>query len=121
MPASAALSEPNRVVGITGVAFGAAALIAPRTLLRLYGMDASTADTAFLARMWGTRTAAMGAFLLLGDSDSSRRLASTVATAVNGVDAAVALAGPGLSSRTRVMVALTSGGLAALTGSALTA
>lgn len=98
------------------VGFGAAGLLAPSLVVRTYGLP-DTAPFRFLTRLWGTRTAVLGALMLLERSSSGRRNLVLAATAMNAVDAGVALAsGPDLSTRTKVMAAATSGTFALAAG-----
>jgi hypothetical protein len=59
-----------------------------------------------MGRMWGSRTALLGALSLLAGPDEQKRLA-VGAAALNAVDTAAVLATNGLSGRTKVMAALT--------------
>lgn len=95
------------------VGFGLVAIAAPRLLTAVYGLP-GTGPFRFLLRLWGTRTAAIGAMMMTEKDAGRRRRWAAAATAVNAVDALMALrAGPDVTRRSRWMVALTSGGFAA--------
>jgi len=93
------------------LAFGAAGILAPKVLLGVYGLPA-TPPVRFLARLWGTRTAVLGALYLASPSEDSRRRMLVAEVALNAADAAIAAAAPGIPLRARVMAALTSAGFA---------
>lgn len=95
------------------IGFGVAAVLAPRIITGLYGLP-NTGPFRFLLRIWGTRTATLGALLIAEADDARRRRLMTAATAMNAVDAIVALsAGPEVKKRSKFLAALTSGGFAA--------
>ena len=95
------------------IGFGAAAVVAPRLIAGIYGLP-NTGPFRFLLRLWGTRTATLGALLLSEDDDARRRRVTTAAAAMNAIDALVALrAGPEVKRRSKLLAALTSGGFAA--------
>ncbi len=103
-------------VAAGAVGFGAAGLLAPKLVVRTYGLP-DTGPFRFLTRLWGTRTAALGALMLLDGTPRGRRNLVLVAAAMNAVDAGVALsAGPDVSTRTKVMAAATSGTFALAAG-----
>lgn len=104
----------NAVAG-GALAFGAAGLAAPQLLIGTYGLP-NTGPFRFLARLWGTRTATLGALALMQPA-AQRRPFYAAAAAMNAVDAAVALgAGRDVSTRTKVMAAVTSASFAAAAG-----
>lgn len=109
----------ENVVGGASAAFGVAGLLAPRALAGVYGMTDPSGNFLFLARLWGTRTGLLGGLLLAAPASERRRLL-TAATAMNAIDAVVALTSGGLSVRTRLLAAATSGAFAAAGGFALT-
>lgn len=95
------------------IGFGVAAVLAPRIITGLYGLP-NTGPFRFLLRIWGTRTATLGALMIAEADDARRRRLMTAATAMNAVDALVALsAGPEVKRRSKLLAALTSGGFAA--------
>lgn len=103
-------------VAAGAVGFGAAGLLAPKLVVRTYGLP-DTGPFRFLTRLWGTRTAALGALMLIEGNPRSRRNLVLVAAAINAVDAGVALsAGPDLTTRTKLMAAATSGTFALAAG-----
>lgn len=112
MSDSTTLETVNQVLAYGGLGFGAAGVLAPRTLRRLYGMDAESAELTYFGRMWGSRTAAIGAFAMAAQNDEERRQVATIAAAANGADALFAMTNRGLPGRTRVMAGLTSAGFA---------
>ncbi len=99
-------------VGVGSLGFGALAILSPGTLNKMYGMDDDSAALAYLGRMWGTRTALLGALTLTAGPEEQRRLALG-GTALNALDTLSALATPGLSGRTRAMASLTTAVFAA--------
>lgn len=106
----------STALAVGAVGFGAAGLLAPKLVVRTYGLP-DTGPFRFLTRLWGTRTAALGALMLLEGNPRGRRNLVLVAAAMNAVDAGVALsAGPDLTTRTKVMAAATSGAFALAAG-----
>ncbi|MDX6325261.1 MAG: hypothetical protein QOK15_1615 [Nocardioidaceae bacterium] len=103
----------RKVTGYGSVGFGAAALLTPNVLYNLYGMKERLGEASYMGRMWGTRTAAIGILALAATAEQERRALFLCSATLNAVDAVVALTTPGLSGRTRVLGALTSGGFAA--------
>ena len=101
-------------VGVGSLGFGALAILSPGTLNKMYGMDDDSGALAYLGRMWGTRTALLGALTLTAGPEEQRRLALG-GTALNTLDTLSALATPGLSGRTRATAALTTAAFAAAT------
>ncbi len=77
-------------------------------------MQPPVGEALYLARMWGTRNVAIGALTLTAKGRDARRSAFMLGAAMNAVDAALALATPGLSSKTRTQGALTSGAFGAM-------
>ena len=108
-------SLTKALIGI-GVGFGAAAVVAPRALGRAYGI-AGTGDTDGLLRLYGTRTAALGALAATASDDETRKSVIKTVAAVSAVDT-VCAALMGLrgatSGRTAAQTALTTGLVTAL-------
>ena len=90
------------------VGFGAFALVAPKLLAGIYGLP-NTGPFRFILRLWGTRTATLGALAFAAPAAQKKQV--YVATAVmDAVDVVVAVsAGPDLTRRTKILAALTSG------------
>jgi hypothetical protein len=103
----------RKFTGFGALGFGAAGALAPSVLNGLYGVKQQGGEFAYMSRMWGTRTAAIGFLALSLTGEAERRALYLCSAVLNGADAVVAVTTPGLSARTRVMGALTSGGFAA--------
>lgn len=103
----------GNVIGTGAIGFGVTAVVAPRVITAIYGAP-GTAPFRWIIRLWGTRTATLGA-LILTESDPGRRRRLVAASAVmNSLDTAIsATAGPDLPKRTRILATVTSGGFAA--------
>lgn len=102
------------VLGGSAVAFGVVAVAAPGALHSGYGM-ASTSTSRSLMRLWGTRTATLGALAMRArDEDLDEWLLALAA--MNGLDAVLDLAGirDGISSNSATATAATSAVFAAL-------
>lgn len=98
------------------IGFGAAGLLAPRLVIRTYGLP-DTGPFRFMTRLWGTRTAALGVVMILERDARRRANLAAIAVAVNALDAVVATtAGRDLSARTKVMAAATSASFALAAG-----
>jgi hypothetical protein len=102
-----------------GIGFGAVAALAPQVFTAVYGLG-SDPRVRVMTRLWGTRTAVIGAAVLTAESDSEKRRLMVLATAMSAADTAFALtAGPQLSLRSRVLGTLTAGFFAAIGAYAL--
>lgn len=105
----------NVLVGI-GVGFGAAAVLAPRTLSRAYGI-AGNGETDGLTRLYGTRTAALGALAAMAPTDESRTAVTKTVAAMSAVDTLYSVVS-GLrgtvSARTAAQTALTTAAVTAV-------
>jgi hypothetical protein len=101
-----------RLIGVGSLGFGAAALVAPGVLNKAYGIDEESPALSYLDRMWGSRTALLGALSLTAGPEERKRLALGGAV-LNTVDTISVLATPGLSGRTKVMAGLTTAAFAA--------
>ena len=111
-----ARDELTPVLVGTGLGFGAAAVVAPGLLARIYGFRAE-GETLGALQLFGTRNFALGALALAAENDEQRdRIAKTVGI-VCAVDTAAAVVN-GLrgrvSARAAVLTALTTAGVAAL-------
>ncbi len=103
----------NQVLALGALSFGGFAILAPGALRRLYGMDVDSPELTYFGRMWGTRTAAIGALAYAATTDDERSQLASVAAAMNSADAFFAATTRGLPGRTRVMAGLTSAAFAA--------
>jgi hypothetical protein len=111
-----AREELTPVLVGTGLGFGAAAVVAPSLLSRIYGFRAE-GETLAAMQLFGTRNFALGALALAAESDEQRdRVAKAVGVAC-AVDTAAALVN-GLrgrvSARAAAFTAATTAGVAAL-------
>jgi len=100
----------------TGLGFGSVAVVAPRALGRAYGIVGS-GETDGLMRLYGTRTAALGALAATTESDDTRRSivrAVAVVSAVDTVCAALMGLRGSTSGRTAVQTVLTTAAVTAL-------
>lgn len=104
-------------LGAASLGFGAAGMLAPTMLRRVYGVpgseDGRNAGLVYLGRMWGSRTAVIGALALAASTKEDRKRVLTLAAGMNAFDAVVAATARSLPPRPRVMGALTSGFFAA--------
>ena len=103
----------NKVLAYGALGFGAAAVLAPTTLRKSYGMSAEGPELTYLGRMWGTRNLVLGALSLGASSDEERKRYAMVTIGMNTMDSLTAASTAGLPGATRVMGALTSAGFAA--------
>lgn len=78
----------GRGMAIGAIGFGTVAIAAPKLLFNTYAI-ADTADTRALGRMWGTRTALLGALALAAREAEFDRFLLGV-TALNAADAVLA-------------------------------
>ncbi|HWE57310.1 MAG TPA: hypothetical protein VG435_17520 [Acidimicrobiales bacterium] len=105
-------SSVARSLSIAAVAVGAIAGVAPKLFAGVYGLP-TTGPFRFLTRLWGTRTATLGAMVLLEIDPARVRRLAAVDAVMNAVDVAAAVsAGPDVTTRTKVMAAVTSGSFA---------
>ena len=104
-------------ISAISLGFGAAGVLAPRLLAKLYNAPEPTPEQIYTIRIWAAATGALGVLGMQADElDDEKYL--QVALGVNIVDA---LAGATTSStpRFRLMTAATSGALAGLAAAAL--
>src|ERR1700759_1211181 len=95
-----------------GIGFGALAVLAPRLFQALYGLNGDD-NLPAMSRLWGSRTAAIGAIGLLSRGSSNYKTLLTVGTAMSVMDSLIiANAGPDVALRSRVMGAATSAAFA---------
>lgn len=105
----------GQVVGGSAVAFGALAILCPRLLARLFGVRTDTGEFVYLTRFSGAGNVGLGINLLTARSDDRKR-SLAVATAVDGLCCLFAVSAGlsgSLSPPTAVMMALTTGSVAA--------
>jgi hypothetical protein len=103
-------------VNYGALGFGAVAVLAPRLFAGLYGLKGD-GNVLAMIRLWGTRTAALGAIGVLTKGTSNYRTLLTVGAAMSTVDALViAGAGPDVALRARAMGSLTSAAFAGAQG-----
>ncbi|MCA1783499.1 MAG: DUF4267 domain-containing protein [Dermatophilaceae bacterium] len=101
----------QKAVGVGSLAFGAIAALTPRLFLGMYGVP-DEANIRTMTRIWGTRTAALGALVFtLEGSEDMKKLAS-VNAAMNATDAVMIAASGGIPTRARVLGSLTSAAFA---------
>lgn len=103
--------EIEKAVGVGSVAFGAVATLTPRVFLRMYGLP-DEANMRAMTRLWGTRTAVLGALVFTLEGAENKRTLMTMAAAMNAADALVVASAGGVSARARVLGSLTSAGFA---------
>jgi Domain of unknown function (DUF4267) len=106
----AVADDIRKWVGYASVGFGAAAILTPRLFLGMYGVP-NDQNVRLMTRMWGTRTAVLGALALtLGDTDDRRTL-MTAAAAMDAADTVLIASSP-VPSRARAMGAATTAAFA---------
>ncbi len=105
-------------VSCASIAFGAVAALTPRLFLGVYGVPHEE-NLRVMTRMWGTRTAVLGALgLALGDKDDRRTLMTAVA-AMNAADTLL-ISAARVPVRARAMGAATTAAFAAAVAYGLT-
>jgi hypothetical protein len=106
----AVADDIRKSVGYASVGFGAVAILAPRLFLGMYGVP-NDDNVRLMTRMWGTRTAVLGALALaLGDTEDRRKL-MTAAAAMDAADTLLIAASP-VPARARAMGAATTAAFA---------
>jgi hypothetical protein len=108
----------QKAVGVGSVAFGAVAVLAPRLFLGLYGVP-DDVNVRTMTRLWGTRTAVLGALVFALEDAGDQQKLMTMAAAMNAADAAMVASAGGLPARARILGSLTSAGFAGAIGYAL--
>lgn len=111
-----AREELTPVLVATGIGFGAAAVLAPRLLGRIYGFEV-TGETAGMMQLFGTRNFALGALALQADSPEARETiarAVGVVCAVDTVNSVLAGLRGRVSARSATLTAVTTAATAAL-------
>ena len=99
------------------IGFGVLALVSPRVFLGLYGIP-DEANVRLMTRLWGTRTAVVGALSLLLRNPDDLRVLMTAAVVNDGLDTLL-IAASDAPMRARVLGAATTSGFAAATAYAL--
>ena len=106
----------TKVAGGIALGYGAAALLAPRALGRIYGLN-GTGDTDALMRLYGSRTAGLGALAFAVKEPTARTLVLHVAAAISAVDTIGAVLSGitgATSARSSLMTAASTAGVTAL-------
>jgi hypothetical protein len=106
-------------LGVVGVGFGVAALVAPDWLSGIYGLE-STPTTRMAARLFGSRNLALGVAASLASNDEDRDKVLALTLGISGLDVLSALVGlrKNLPRRAVAQLVFTSGGIAAAAASA---
>jgi hypothetical protein len=107
----AGADEIQKAVGVGSVAFGAIAALTPRLFLGMYGVP-DEANVRTMTRIWGTRTAVLGALVFTLDGTENQQKLMTMSAAMNAADAVMVAAAGGVPARARVLGSLTSAGFA---------
>jgi hypothetical protein len=107
----AGADDIQKAVGVGSVAFGAVAALTPRLFLGLYGVP-NEANVRTMTRIWGTRTAVLGALMLTLEGAENKQKLMTMSAAMNAADAVMVAAAGGVHVRARVLGSLTSAGFA---------
>lgn len=107
----AGAGDIQKAVGVGSVAFGAMAALTPRLFLGLYGVP-NEANVRTMTRIWGTRTAVLGALVFSLEGVENRQKLAAMSAAMNAADAIIVAAAGGIPARARVLGSLTSAGFA---------
>lgn len=95
-------------IAMGSVGFGALAIAAPRVFTAVYGLTANP-NVRAMTRLWGTRTAMIGAVLLSTENAEDQRRLTMLGTAMSALDALIcATAGPDVSARGKILGTTTS-------------
>lgn len=111
----------TKIAGGIALGFGGAALLKPRGLGRVYGLDGN-GDTDALMRLYGSRTAGLGALAFVTREPALRSRVLQVAAAISAVDTAAAIFSGvtgATSVRSSAMTAASTAGVTALCVAAL--
>ena len=108
----------RKSVGYASLGFGAVAVLTPRLFLGAYGVP-DEQNVRLMTRMWGTRTAALGALTLALRDTEDRRILMTAAAAMDAADTLL-IATASVPARGRAMGAATTAGFAGAIAYALT-
>jgi Domain of unknown function (DUF4267) len=107
----AGADDIQKAVGVGSVAFGVVAALTPRLFLGMYGVP-NDANLRTMTRLWGTRTAVLGALVFALEGTENKQTMMTMTAAMNAADAAMVAAAGGVPVRARVLGSLTSAGFA---------
>lgn len=107
----AGADDIQKAVGVGSVAFGAVAALTPRLFLGMYGVP-DDANVRTMTRLWGTRTAVLGALVFGLEGSGNQRTLMTMAAAMNAADTAIVATAGGIPARARALGSLTSAGFA---------
>ena len=102
-----------RLVGGSALAFGAAAVLTPRALARLFGLRDVNRELVYMIRFAGTANAALGINLVTARDAEARRRLLLLGAVVDGANCLLTL-GAGLSRRTALLASVTNGIVAAV-------
>jgi hypothetical protein len=96
--------------------FGGLAILAPRVFAAIFGLKGD-GNLHVMIRLWGTRTAVLGALGATTTDPAWQRTLATAGTALNAADSVLALkAGSDVPMRSRLMGSATSAAFAAAGG-----
>lgn len=107
----AGADDIRKAVGVGSVAFGAIAALSPRLFLGMYGVP-DDANVRTMTRVWGTRTAVLGALVFTLEGAEDKRKLMSMSAAMNAADAVMVAAAGGVPVRARVLGSLTSAAFA---------
>lgn len=101
----------QKTVGVASIAFGAIAALTPRLFLGMYGVP-DDANVRTMTRIWGTRTAVLGALVFTLEGAENKQKLTSMSAAMSAADAVMVAASGGIPVRARVLGSLTSAGFA---------
>lgn len=113
----------TKIAGGIGLGYGVAALLAPRALTGVYGLKGN-GDTDALTRLYGSRTAGLGALAFVAKDPAVRSRILQVVAAISAVDTVSAIFSGvtgATSARSSAMTAVTTAGVTALCTAAIAA
>jgi uncharacterized protein DUF4267 len=114
----AVADDIRKSVGYASLGFGAVAVLTPRLFLGVYGVP-DEQNVRLMTRMWGTRTAALGALALVLGGTENRRTLMIAAAAMDAADTLL-IATSSASVRARAMGSATTAAFAAALAYGLT-
>lgn len=101
----------QKAVGGGALVLGALATVAPGVFLGMYGAT-NDVHVRTMTRLWGSRTAVLGALAFILSGDENRRNWANASAAVHTADAAILAASGGIPARPRVLGALSAAAFA---------
>lgn len=107
----AGADDVQKAVGVGSVAFGVVAALTPGLFLGMYGVP-NEASVRTMTRLWGTRTAVLGALMFALEGTENKQKLMTLTAAMNAADSAMVATAGGVPGRARVLGSLTSAGFA---------